>query len=304
MTRSVAILTFAVVAALSLPGTATARAGVEARHGATAHHLQFSPEVNITEPKDGAEVAGDHFTLKYEVSNFTLDASAIGGANRPGEGHVHVAVDGIEVAATASTSVPITGLQPGKRTVKVALHNNDHSPLDPEVGDEIEVEVPGPHLSVGSPAQGARVDSFEVEIEFEVEHFVLERPSGQANADGHGHIRWRVLRDGAVVTKDPEVLWKVAHAAVELKEPGCGSATCVYTLEAWLANNDGSAVAGVQRLSVEFSVLPPDYLPVLAFGFTMLGLIALGMLWAVRRRPGEAAARKDEEKVEGLSEST
>jgi len=262
------------------------------------------PEVNITSPADGTHLEDERFTLLYEVANFTLNGSAMGGANVAGEGHVHVTVDGHEIAATANKSVEVTHLKPGKRSVKVALYNNDHTLLDPEVHDEIHVEVPGPHLAVGHPAAGDSVNTFEVEVEFHVEHFLLAKPQA-ANADGQGHIRWRVLKDGVVVTADPEVLWKATHTHAELKAPGCTFASCDYKLEGWLANHDGSMVDGTEKVEVTFTVLAPDFVPVLAFGFTMLALIGVAMLWALKRRPGEIAPKaKDDEEVEGLSDKT
>jgi hypothetical protein len=299
MTRLAVWMGIVLLSALSLAGafpTAASHPG----DAVIAPSFGRGPQVNITDPKDGAHLEEDHFTLKYEVANFTLNGSAMGGANRPGEGHVHVSVDGSEVAVTANTSVSVSHLKHGQRKVKVALHNNDHTPLDPEVADEIHVEVPGPHLSVGHPEESSSVNTFEVEIEFHVEHFMLESP-GQANADGRGHIRWRVLKDGAVVTKDPEVLYKATHTHAELKAQGCTLARCDYTLEAWLANNDGTMVEGAQRLSVTFTVLPPDFGPVLATGFFFLIAIGLAMLWALKRRPGEAAPKKESEEAEGLS---
>ena len=262
------------------------------------------PEVNITSPADGVHLEDQHFTLTYQVANFTLNGSAMGGPNVAGEGHVHVTVDGHEIAVTANRSVEVTHLEPGNRSVKVALYNNDHTPLDPEVHDEIHVEVPGPHIAVGHPAAGDSVNTFEVEVEFHVEHFVLGAPQA-ANAAGAGHIRWRVLKDGVVVTADPELLWKTTHTHAELKAPGCTFSSCEYKLEAWLANHDGSMVAGTEKVEVSFTVLAPDFVPVLAFGFTMLALIGVAMLWALKRRPGEAAPKpKDDEEVEGLSDKS
>jgi hypothetical protein len=83
--------------------------------------------------------------ISWSVTGFVLDAPGIGNAPEQGRGHVHLDVDGSNYAAIAADSITITDLPKGNHTIRVSLHNNDHTPLSPEVGDAVVVEItPGP----------------------------------------------------------------------------------------------------------------------------------------------------------------
>lgn len=98
------------------------------------------PDIAITHPGEGWGVPAS-FELSTMPENFTLDATSMGGAPVPGVGHWAVLVDGVQVAESASGTVPLTGLASGDRVIRVQLENNDHTPLDPPVWSEIRVTV-------------------------------------------------------------------------------------------------------------------------------------------------------------------
>lgn len=97
------------------------------------------PDVTITAPGDQWGVASA-FDLSASAENFTLDPD-IGGANVEGHGHWGVLVDGAPVAESATGTASLSGLAAGDRVIRVELRNNDRTPVDPPVFDEITVSV-------------------------------------------------------------------------------------------------------------------------------------------------------------------
>ena len=89
------------------------------------------PTVSVTAVADGAGGA----ILKFAVTGLELVPADPPGHHRPGQGHLHVAVDGNVVTMTAETRYPVTGLSNGHHEVAVTLSANDHRNygLDDEV---------------------------------------------------------------------------------------------------------------------------------------------------------------------------
>jgi hypothetical protein len=126
------------------------------------------PTISIVSPANGTTIVGDSLDLEVEVSDLMLNASAMGGANKAGEGHYHVYVDDVLIGPYADLSVTISGLLPGDHVLKVDLTNNDHSGLGVEAMDMIyftvqeeptEIEIMfGPVLIDGEPLEGAMVE--------------------------------------------------------------------------------------------------------------------------------------------------
>lgn len=83
--------------------------------------------------------------MQVQISNLTLAPGAIGQANQPGQGHWHLLLDGKLVQPVGTESFTLTGVTTGPHTIKVELHNNDHSPLSPPVEATVRfaVETPG-----------------------------------------------------------------------------------------------------------------------------------------------------------------
>ncbi len=98
------------------------------------------PDIAITYPGDLWGVPPE-FDLTVAPESFTLDSAAMGGANVPGHGHWSVSVDGVKVTESASTSASLSGLLSGERVIRVALENNDHTPVEPPVYTEVHVTV-------------------------------------------------------------------------------------------------------------------------------------------------------------------
>ena len=84
--------------------------------------LSVQPEVSLVAEPDGS----GGILLDIEVHGLELVPADAGVDHQPGEGHVHVMVDGSSVAMIAETSYHVTGLSDGSHTVMVTLSANDH----------------------------------------------------------------------------------------------------------------------------------------------------------------------------------
>ena len=110
----------------------------------------------ITNPDDGATLDAGDIEVALDVGDFEV-VDKLGQAPVDGEGHVHyyINVDKIPTTpgkpaitddettyhAEATTSFTWQGVRPGEHTFGVQLVNNDHTPLEPPITDEIAVTV-------------------------------------------------------------------------------------------------------------------------------------------------------------------
>jgi plastocyanin len=110
------------------------------------------PQISITEPKDGSEVAAGNVTVFVEVMNFDL-VNKLAMASVAGEGHIHYFMDAAAPTAqgkpaitkpgtyvpTVNTSYTWTNVAMGMHNFSVELVNNDHTPLSTPVVAEVNV---------------------------------------------------------------------------------------------------------------------------------------------------------------------
>jgi len=82
-----------------------------------------------------------HGTTATVITNTDLHISKehYGQERKAGEGHIHMYLDGGEKVAVKETKMVFTSLSAGKHTLRVSLHNNDHTPYD--VTQTVEFEV-------------------------------------------------------------------------------------------------------------------------------------------------------------------
>ena len=101
----------------------------------TVAHAQAKkpPTLKIDKPANGATVRDTVTDLKFKVSNFKLSTKGIGGAPKSGEGYLRIEVNGALLAATAGTSMKITGYTVGANTIVAELMDYDRTPLEPSV---------------------------------------------------------------------------------------------------------------------------------------------------------------------------
>ena len=130
-------------------------------------HLLPVPSIEIVSPQNDTTIDRSSLDLVVEVEDFSLNSSAIGGDNMPGEGHYHIYINDELVGPYTDLEVTLSDLPAGVHTLKVELKNNDHSALGVEamdmiyftiLGEETDVTVNfGPVLKDGDPLAGAEV---------------------------------------------------------------------------------------------------------------------------------------------------
>jgi hypothetical protein len=190
-------------------------------------------------------------TVSWSVTDFVLDAEALGGTDEDGHGHVHVYVDGGDYFATTDSSVTFEAgdLAPGEHTVEVHLASNSHNDLV-DAGNAaamavVHFYVVSPTIAITSPADAESTDSAGVEITYSVGDFTVSENVEGPNAVGEGHIH--LMLDGIYYdyTTNPTSA-RFLHLS-----PG------KHTLGAMLVNNDHTDLyAGTP--SAEVSVDVPE----------------------------------------------
>jgi ABC-type enterochelin transport system substrate-binding protein len=96
--------------------------------------------VSVKADKTHAVQPNDEITLTISVMDFRLAPDSIGAANQDGVGHYRVYLDDasgddyIAVGAESTTKVTIPAdITDGSHDLRIVLHNNDKSPLQPAV---------------------------------------------------------------------------------------------------------------------------------------------------------------------------
>lgn len=89
----------------------------------------------------GTQIKGSVAEVQVLLHDFTLAPGAIGGANKPGEGHWLLYLDDVPLFSVGVERFPLGGLTPGRHTVKAELRNNDRSALATPVSATATFEV-------------------------------------------------------------------------------------------------------------------------------------------------------------------
>jgi hypothetical protein len=110
-----------------------------------------TPTIQILSPAPGSTVSGD-FTVKVQVTNFTVSGALFGKANLAGYGHWHLNVDSttqgmmgmatmLGMSGTDTFQASTEGLSPGKHTFFAILVDDQHAPLNPAIAAQLELVV-------------------------------------------------------------------------------------------------------------------------------------------------------------------
>lgn len=173
------------------------------------------PSISIVSPAPGATVRGAAIPLSVAISNFRLECANVGKTNAPmGEGHIHVMVDGLDMAhlispyCTKNISFSGQGLSAGKHMLTVALANDAHviSSLPvtipftyvPSGSNALPGSMAGgkPSVRILSPKNGASVAK-RFNLILAVSHFDLScNLEGKRDVAGWGHIHVFVQQAG------------------------------------------------------------------------------------------------------------
>lgn len=141
----------AVLAALILTvGLATAchHNEPESHEGHTQNSVKVDADVNKAKlgaaaPQLGGSVTmeGNTAVVSFVVSNMTLSPEHYGKKHVPGEGHVHVSVDGVyKESVKHQVPIRIQNLTPGKHTVTLEVQQNDHTSYNVQKVFNLEVK--------------------------------------------------------------------------------------------------------------------------------------------------------------------
>lgn len=86
------------------------------------------------------DVQGHNATIHFATTNFKISPEHYSQEHVPGEGHIHLFVDGSPTKiAVKENTYKIDGLTPGQHQLKAALHTNNHQPYNVE--DALEFNV-------------------------------------------------------------------------------------------------------------------------------------------------------------------
>ncbi|MEC8999309.1 MAG: hypothetical protein VYC56_03385 [Actinomycetota bacterium] len=159
--------------------------------GIVLDDLAEPPSVRIVVEPDGAGGA----TVEVVVDGIDLVVADQPFDHRPGEGHLHVSVDGTTVAMTADTKIHLVDLVDGHREVAVSLSSNDHRDYllaGSLIGDSAMVVVTG-GLAPIIPDHVFSVEVFEGQVvggvpRFEVSVGDLVEIEVASDADDEVHL--------------------------------------------------------------------------------------------------------------------
>jgi hypothetical protein len=88
------------------------------------------------------QTTGPTVDLVLQLAGAHLEPpTQVGGALRPDEGHIHVAVDGQLVAMPAVLTYPVSNLAPGSHTIEAEFVASDHLPFDNRVVAAVTFQV-------------------------------------------------------------------------------------------------------------------------------------------------------------------
>ncbi|MFK7696223.1 hypothetical protein [Paenibacillus sp. HJGM_3] len=99
--------------------------------GAGAAHGKPTLDVKLT-------VTGNQVVVKVDT-DMHISAEHQGQERVQGEGHIHMYLDNGEKVVVAQAEQTLKDVPVGKHTLKVSLHNNDHTPYD--VTKSIDFEI-------------------------------------------------------------------------------------------------------------------------------------------------------------------
>jgi plastocyanin len=204
--------------------------------------------------------AGGDIRVSIDVSNFKLDASQIGKANKAGVGHYHIYLDnntGVNyLAAGAATKATVTipkGTSPGSHFLRISLRNNDHSELSSPVEVKIDFRVTEdalPKVSISSKSSEVEAGK-SITVEISTQNFILDDSArGKANQLGTGHYNIYIGSN-----KGLSYLVTSAKGTIEIPIP-ISTAAGEQTLRVELQNNDGTPFTPTIEATLKIDVKP------------------------------------------------
>lgn len=134
----------AVLVACSSEDAGSSREQAKTAAPASSAAVTRGARVSVTADKTHAVQPGDEITLTIAVAGFRLSPESVGGTNQEGVGHYRVYLDDASgedyIAAGAQPTTKVTipqDINDGSHDLRVVLHNNDKSPLEPRVDGSV-----------------------------------------------------------------------------------------------------------------------------------------------------------------------
>lgn len=178
--------------------------------------MMAPPSISVLSPASGATIRGNTIPVTVAIRNFKLECANVGKTNAPmGEGHIHVMVDGMNMAHLAGMycskrlSISGQGLAAGKHMLTVVLANDAHAmnsmPVSvgfnyqPRVSNALPNAMGGgkPSVRILSPKNGASVGK-RFNLVLAVSRFDLScNLEGRKDLVGWGHVHIFVQQNGA-----------------------------------------------------------------------------------------------------------
>lgn len=101
-------------------------------HGGGHHHGTMEIPAGQPIPAVSVAVREDSvkgWNLEVQLENFTLTPENVNLANRPGEGHAHIYINGEKITRLYSNWYYLGELPPGRHEITVSLNSNQHDTL-------------------------------------------------------------------------------------------------------------------------------------------------------------------------------
>ena len=224
------------------------------------HIVDQTPSIEIVDPTDGSWFYGGDLEVKVDIDDLTMNASAIGGNNTPGEGHWHLYINGDLVGPYTDEMVTLTGLPAGDHVLKVMLVNNDHTPIMPEASAMVNFQLlPVPAIEIISPDNDTMIQGTSLDLEVEISDFAMNSSAvGGSNMPGEGHYHIYINED---------LVGPYTDEMVTITDLPAGD----HVLKVELRNNDHSAL-GIEAMDmIYFTIEGPETEVTFEFGPVMKG---------------------------------
>jgi len=193
------------------------------------------PAVSITSPAAGSTITSTDIPVGLAVQGFRLECADAGKPGRPSQGHAHVMLDGMEMAALTSVecvdhfSIAGEGIEPGHHTITVLLASDDHLPASKPVSQSFEYQPNSPEslpapivggqpsISVVSPSDGDIVGK-RFTLIVRVQNFQLSRDlEGKADVAGFGHLHVIVGQQGVTDQQPHDMMMPMTKGMPAMK---------------------------------------------------------------------------------------
>ncbi len=234
---------------------------------ATPIPTKAPPSVTIFSPQGGIVPTNINapFVVYVVVRNLKLDGTKIGTAPTEGVGMWHLSIDDkyAGLGVSESISVPndaFPALAVGEHTLKVSLHNNDHSPVAGTAANTQKINVltalkfsaggGAPSVKIASPASGVtRGSANDKRLDVSVTYSGLTFDGSKiGTAPGAGVGHWHVFVDDKYAGLSVSGIVTLPNDAVPELAPG------EHTIKVDLHNNDHSPIAGAAASTIKVTI--------------------------------------------------